>query len=138
MGCLLILATSVIGLLFMVGVGRAATYNFYFNNLEQGDNSTANPQLSVTQKGKKKKVKSSEKGENFVKNADGLKDELPKKTVEKTTIEKETIVSDVEATTADSVAVENAVSPSLRVPQADTVSQTPIETNDEDDAESDE
>ena len=31
------------------GVAFAATYNFYFNNTEQGDNSTATPNVTVQQ-----------------------------------------------------------------------------------------
>ena len=41
-----------IGILLLVSVVRAATYNFYFNNTEQGANSTAAPSLTVNSDGK--------------------------------------------------------------------------------------
>jgi hypothetical protein len=53
---LIVLLTSLAGLFFMVGVGQAATYNFYFNNLEQGDNSTAKPVLKVFPKKAREKI----------------------------------------------------------------------------------
>lgn len=37
----------ILGMIYLSTNARAATYNFYFNNTEQGDNSTASPNLSV-------------------------------------------------------------------------------------------
>ena len=41
--------------LFTVGIANAATYNFYFNNTEQGENSTAEPKLIVGSSGEASK-----------------------------------------------------------------------------------
>jgi hypothetical protein len=43
------LAGVTIASLLVSGVAFAATYNFYFNNTEQGDNSTATPNVTVEQ-----------------------------------------------------------------------------------------
>ena len=47
----------VLGLLHGLAEAHAATYNFYFNNAEQGANSTANPSVTV-QAGEPSKVAS--------------------------------------------------------------------------------
>src|SRR4051812_17870316 len=120
---LLILATSLVGLLFMVGVGHAATYNFYFNNLEQGDNSTANPSLTVT--GKKSKKKSDKKFDvpEVLKSEELPKEKKTVTTTEKTTVET-TEKKALENSDADNVAVSETVSDALKVPQAETASQS--------------
>jgi len=43
------LAGIMVGSFMVSGVAFAATYNFYFNNTEQGDNSTATPNVTVQQ-----------------------------------------------------------------------------------------
>lgn len=42
-----ILVIAAIGIFALISLVRAATYNFYFNNTEQGDHSTAKPTVSV-------------------------------------------------------------------------------------------
>ena len=120
--CLLIFVTSVVGLLFMVGVGHAATYNFYFNNVEQGDNSTATPRLRVDTKGSKNKVKSSKKGENFIEKNSESSTTLPPIDVKKS----ESIVAaaPAEALPTERVEVSESVSPALKVPLAETQAES--------------
>lgn len=56
------LASITIGSMMVSGVAFAATYNFYFNNTEQGDNSTATPNVTVEQDDKGGPVKVTKAG----------------------------------------------------------------------------
>jgi hypothetical protein len=102
---LIVLLTSLAGLFFMVGVGQAATYNFYFNNLEQGDNSSAKPVLKVFPKKGKEKIEKKTTLES-----------TKTETVETENVETEEV--ETENVETKSVEVKEAVPSDVKVPEA--------------------